>query len=128
MYCPNCEAEYEAGITVCRDCNMALVERLTPETMVHDRSEATVVPLASFKLPGEAQMLQELLDKNNIRSFVQGATDTIATPSGFSEVTVFVDERDLAAAEVIHQEFFEAEVELPAEGEPGETVADPDAP
>ena len=30
MFCPVCEAEYEAGITECPDDNTPLVERLTP--------------------------------------------------------------------------------------------------
>ncbi|HZS45871.1 MAG TPA: DUF2007 domain-containing protein [Blastocatellia bacterium] len=113
MYCPNCEAEYQSGITTCKDCGIPLVEKLTPSTTIHDHSNATMVPLASFKFPGEAQMLEELLQKNNIRSFVQGATDTIAIPSGFSEVSVFVDERDLEKANELYQEFFEAEIDMP---------------
>ena len=64
MYCPNCEAEYNTGITVCKDCDIALVDQLTPETAVHDKSDADMVLLASFKFSGEAQMLQELLGYN----------------------------------------------------------------
>ena len=117
MYCPNCEAEYTEGITTCKDCGIALVDRLSPATTVHDHSDANMVRLASFKFPGKAQMLQELLEKNDVRSFVQGGTDTIAVPSGFSEVGVFVDERDLAKAQELHKDFFEADFEMPDEDE-----------
>ena len=122
MYCPNCEAEYNPGITVCKDCNIALVERLTPETMVHDKSDADMVLLASFKFSGEAQMLQELLEKNGVRSYVQGATDTIAIPSGFNDATLFVDERDLEKAKTLYTEYFESEVDLPDDDEESEDL------
>ena len=79
MYCPNCEAEYQAGIMECKDCKIALVDRLTPETAVHDHSDADMVLLASFKFSGEAQMLQELLEKNDVRSYVQGATTLLVS-------------------------------------------------
>src|SRR5262249_9546580 len=113
----NCEAEYEPGITTCKDCGIPLVDRLTSENTVHDKSNATMVPLASFKFNGEAEMLQELLQRNNVRSFVQGGTDTIAVPSGFSQASVFVDERDLDRANELYQEFFEAEIEMPGDDE-----------
>ena len=113
MFCPNCEAEYEDGVTSCKDCSIALVDCLTADTTVHDHSNATMVPLASFKFPGEAQMLEELLQRNGVRSFVQGATDTIAIPSGFNEASVFVDDRDLEKAQELYQEYFEAEIEMP---------------
>jgi hypothetical protein len=113
MYCPNCEAEYQAGITVCKDCGIALVDQLTPETALHDKSDADMVLLASFKFSGEAQMLQELLEKNGIPSYVQGATDTIAIPSGFNDASLFVDERDLEKARVLYKDYFESEIVMP---------------
>ncbi|MBC7932933.1 MAG: hypothetical protein H7Z38_20410, partial [Rubrivivax sp.] len=45
MFCPVCEAEYEAGISRCADDDAELVERLTPENTLHDLSEASFVPL-----------------------------------------------------------------------------------
>src|SRR5258708_7501945 len=125
MYCPNCEAEYQAGITVCKDCKIALVDRLTPETAVHDHSDADMVLLASFKFSGEAQMLQELLEKNDVRSYVQGATDTIAIPSGFNDATLFVDERDLEKAKVLYKEYFDSEIVMPDDDEYGEDGEEP---
>jgi len=120
MYCPNCEAEYQSGITECKDCKIALVDRLTPETAVHDHSDAAMVLLASFKFSGEAQMLQELLENNDVRCYVQGATDTIGVSSGFNDATLFVDERDLEKAKVLYKEYFDSEVVMPDDDEYGE--------
>jgi hypothetical protein len=113
-FCPNCEAEYKEGITVCPDCRIELVDELTPENRVHDRSEGEPVPLQSFKTGAEAQMVREMLDQNGIRSFVEGG-DFAVIPSSFSqEVVVMVDERDLPRAVEIYNAYFDADATAPA--------------
>jgi hypothetical protein len=114
-FCPNCEAEYKEGITICPDCNMELVAELTPENKVHDTSEGEPVALQSFKTGAEADMVCELLASNGIRSFVQGGEFAII-PSSFSqEVVVMVDERDLPRAIEIYEAYFDAESPAPIE-------------
>src|SRR5260370_16537690 len=71
MFCPVCEAEYEAGITTCPDDNSPLVDRLTSENTVHDRSEARFLPLHNLGSPAEAEMVNDILQKNGIRSVVK---------------------------------------------------------
>ena len=113
-FCPNCEAEYQAGITVCPDCQIELVDELTPENRVHDRSDGEPVPLQSFKTSAEAEMVRELLEGNGIRSFVEGGEFAII-PSSFSqEVVVMVDERDLPRAVEIYNAYFDADQTAPA--------------
>jgi hypothetical protein len=111
-FCPNCEAEYREGITVCPDCDIELVPELTPENRIHDKSEGEPVPLQSFKTGAEAEMVSQVLEQNGIRSFVQGG-DFAVIPSSFSqEVVVMVDERDLDRAIEIYKAYFD--IDLPA--------------
>lgn len=112
-FCPNCEAEYVEGITVCPDCNYELVPELTDENKVHDTSEGEPVALQSFKTGAEAEMVRELLNQNGIRSFVEGG-DFAVIPSSFSqEVVLMVDERDLPRAVEIYEAYFDAEKPAP---------------
>jgi len=79
MYCPVCESEYEAGITACPDDNSELVAKLTPENTVHDSSEAKFVALHHLGSPPEAEMVNDILTQNGIRSAVQsGAADALS--------------------------------------------------
>jgi hypothetical protein len=113
-FCPNCEAEYRAEITVCPDCEVELVSELTPENRVHDISEGEPVRLQSFSNSAEAEMVRETLERNGIRVFVEGGEFAVI-PSSFSqEVVVMVDERDLPRAIEIYEAYFNAEPTAPA--------------
>jgi hypothetical protein len=96
-FCPNCEAEYKEGITVCPDCSLELVDELTPQNKIHDTGEGEPVPLQSFKTSAEAEMVRELLDQNG------------------------VDERDLDRAVEIYQAYFDAESPAPTGQESSDT-------
>ncbi len=109
MFCPVCEAEYEAGITQCPDDGTALVEGLTPENTLHDHSEARFVPLHNIGSPAEAEMVSDILQQNGIRAAVQsGGMDAFSpllstTAPG---ALVLVDERDFDRALEIYNSFF----------------------
>ena len=109
MFCPVCESEYEAGVTHCPDDDAELVERLTPENSLRDRSDARFVPLHNVGSPAEAEMVNDILVQNGIRSAVQsGGMDAFspllsATSPG---AMVLVDERDLDRAQELYNAFF----------------------
>jgi hypothetical protein len=109
MFCPTCEAEYEAGITRCPDDETDLVERLTPENTVHDHSEARFVSLYKLGSPAEAEMVNDIFQKNGIRSVIKsGGADAFspllsATDQG---AEIFVDERDADRAAEMYDAFF----------------------
>ena len=78
MFCPVCEAEYEPGITRCPDDNTDLVERLDATTG-HDDSEARFLPLHKLGSPVEAEMVNDILRQNGIRSIVKsGGADALS--------------------------------------------------
>lgn len=109
MFCPVCESEYEPGITKCPDDGSELVKRLTSETTTHDTSEAKFVTLHHLGSPAEAEMVNDILSQNDIRSAVQsGGADAFspllsATSPG---ATILVDERDFDRAQEIYASFF----------------------
>ena len=108
MFCPVCEAEYEAGITECPDDNTPLVERLTPEN-TGDVSEAEFVPLHRLGSPAEAEMVNDILRQNGVRSVVKsGGADAFspllsATAEG---AVILVDQRDADRAMEVYNAFF----------------------
>ena len=112
MFCPVCESEYEAGVATCPDDGSALVKRLTAETAAHDSSEAKFLPLHHLGSPAEAEMVNDILTQNNIRSAVQsGGSDAFspllsATSPG---ATILVDERDFDRAQEIYASFLGAD-------------------
>lgn len=124
MFCPVCEAEYEAGITRCPDDDTALVEKLSPENVLHDGSEAQFVLLHKLGSPAEAEMVNDLLLKNDIRSVVKAGWSDALSPllSSTSEgAAVFVDERDFDRAQEIYSSFFGKDTTPLTGGIPGET-------
>lgn len=109
MFCPVCESEYQAGITNCPDDNSQLVEKLTPENTLHDGSEASFRVLHSFNSPPEAEMVQDLLSRNGIRSVVRsGGLDALSPLLSTSALgaAVLVDERDYDRAQELYTAFF----------------------
>lgn len=109
MFCPTCEAEYQPGITTCPDDNTPLVERLTPDNSMHDSSEARFLPLHKLGSPAEAEMVNDILQQNGIRSVVKSGGADAFSPllSATSEgAIVFVDERDADRAMEVYNAFF----------------------
>jgi Putative prokaryotic signal transducing protein len=108
MFCPVCESEYQPGITRCPDDNTDLVERLDPATG-HDDSEARFLPLHKLGSPVEAEMVNDILTKNGIRSMVKSGGADAFSPllSATSEGSlILVDERDFDRAQELYRAFF----------------------
>ena len=128
MFCPVCESEYEPGIERCPDDETDLVERLTPENTVHDNSEARLVPLHNIGSPAEAEMVNDILTQNGIRSVVQSSNMDAFSPllsSVSPGAVVLVDERDFDRALELYSAFFGSDTTPLTGGIPIDEDAEP---
>jgi len=105
MFCPICEAEYQPGITKCPEDEVDLV---ATQVNAGDDSEANFVTLHTLSSPVEAEMVNDILRQNGVRSVVKSANDAFSPV--FSAVSpgaaVLVDERDLDRAKELYASFF----------------------
>jgi len=109
MICPVCEAEYEPGITQCPDDNAQLVDKITDP---HDSSEAGFVSLHNFGSPAEAEMVNDILRQNGVRSVVKSGGADAFSPllsATWEGALIMVDERDVDRAREVYQSFFGAD-------------------
>jgi hypothetical protein len=109
MFCPTCESEYEPGIKVCADDGTELVDHLSVDDGASDESEARFVTLHTLSSPAEAEMVNDILRQNGIRSVVQSGASDQFSPL-FSVMApgaqVLVDQRDLDRAKELYSSFF----------------------
>src|SRR5882672_7288086 len=109
MFCPTCESDYEPGFTRCPDDGAELVDRLSVDEGAQDGSEARFVTLHTLSSPAEAEMVNDILQQNGIRSVVQSGASDQFSPL-FSVMApgaqVLVDERDLDRAKELYASFF----------------------
>lgn len=105
-FCPECRAEYRAEIRRCPDCDVDLVDSPPQEPEANDAQGLELVELASFPNYPEAEMIQEVLESNGIRTVLRGEADPIGVASGATPTTLLVEQRDSARAREIYDAYF----------------------
>jgi len=104
-FCPACRAEYANPTDKCERCGITLVDTL-PEETADDEAGIELVDLATFSNVSEAEMIKEILEKNEIRTIQKGEVDPIGITSGAAPVTLLVEERYLRRARELYETYF----------------------
>jgi len=71
MYCPKCRYEFKAGVTVCPDCNVPLVDTLPPEPEV-EYEYIERIPIFKTTDQSKIMIAKSLLEEAGIDYFAQG--------------------------------------------------------
>lgn len=93
MYCPVCKAEYKAGIKICPECQVKLVEEQPPP---NDFQYEEFIPVFKTADPSTINFVKSILESSGIRYALmsQGLQAILA----LGEVKFEVPEEDAAAA------------------------------
>ncbi len=105
-YCPNCQTEYESSLAYCPACQVQLVDTLPQPEIVDGAGGFGFVELAEFTNVSEAEMIQELLEKNGVRTVLRGEIDPIGVASGAAPTALLVEERDLLRGRELYDAYY----------------------
>lgn len=74
MFCPNCEAEFREGFTVCSDCEVALVAVLGEVAAIRPDAPDALEPFHETRSADELALLLERLEDERVPYVVQAGT------------------------------------------------------
>jgi hypothetical protein len=79
MYCPECQAEFKEGITVCPDCGIPLVESLS-EISAEGADSFDYIHLLSTYNFADIGIVKTVLDGAEIRYYLEGENFNLLRP------------------------------------------------
>jgi hypothetical protein len=100
MFCPNCNAEYLAGVVVCAECNVPLVDALP--VIDHERGVAKFVEAVSTYNAGDIALIKTILDDGEIEYLVEGEYGNSML---LQQIKILVREDKVEAAREILKDF-----------------------
>lgn len=105
MFCPKCRAEFIDGITVCSDCGISLVKKLSPQPKPE---YCKLVEIFFTGKSVEAGFVKSLLDANGINCLIKNIHYPSLTPVGIAAVPIkiMVEEKDKVNAEEIINQYY----------------------
>jgi hypothetical protein len=112
LFCPNCQMQYGNDANHCEKCHIPLRDSPPQESAFDDSAEGLdLVELAGFANVSEAEMIQELLEQNDIKSILQGEVDPIGIASRAETTKLLVESKDLQQAQEIYNAYFSGDGE-----------------
>lgn len=94
MFCPECRAEYVAGVSLCPDCRVPLEAELPPEPVTEFVEHVTVLATGN---PVVLAMAKSVLESDGIRCFVRGEILQSLFRIGMAEIRVSEEEAERAS-------------------------------
>jgi predicted amidophosphoribosyltransferase len=92
MYCPQCRSEYREEITVCKECGVALVAALEPETAeIEDLDIAVTVTDEET-----AYIIRGYLESEGIPCQIENVTFHAAPSEGLTRVRLWTKKVDVS--------------------------------
>jgi hypothetical protein len=119
LCCPKCQMQYANQTNRCEVCNIPLVDFPLQRPESDGAGEnLDLAELASFSNVSEAEMIQELLDHNDIKTIVSGEMDPIGIASRAEATRLLVEKKDFMQALEIYQAYFSGDAtENPQSGQ-----------
>jgi hypothetical protein len=109
--------KYESRTLRCSECGMTLVDSLPARETAAEPDGFNFVELTRFSNVSQAEMVNDLLEKNDIRAVLRGEIDPIGVVRGAAPTTLLVEERDLPRGREMDETYFAGEV---IEANPGD--------
>jgi hypothetical protein len=108
--CPSCKTEYETGTDSCNVCGSRLFNASTQDQENEDVTDGLeLVELVELTNVSQAEMINELLGNNGIKTILRGEVDPIGIASRAEATTILVQKKDFAYAQELYEAYFAGE-------------------